>query len=66
MAEEKIVNATETKPVENKEMLVSTKENKNIHGFGIKSVLKALKNYNGELEWIYDNDEFKITILIPV
>ncbi len=61
-----VKNSCSTKPVENKEMLISTKENKNIHGFGIKSVLKALKNYNGELEWIYDNNEFKITILIPV
>lgn len=61
-----IKNSCSTKPIENNDNLVTTKSNKNIHGYGMKSVLKALKNYNGELEWIYNNDEFKIIILIPV
>lgn len=61
-----IINKCSTQPLENKGMLISTKENKNIHGYGMKSVLKALKKYNGEIEWIYNNNEFKIIILIPV
>lgn len=58
-------NSCSTKPIEEKNNLVTTKSNKNIHGYGMKSVLIALKNYNGELEWVFNNDEFKIIILIP-
>jgi hypothetical protein len=58
-------NSCSTKPIEDKNNLVTTKSNKNIHGYGMKSVIKALNNYNGELEWAYNNNEFKIIILIP-
>lgn len=61
-----IRNSCSTKPIEDNDNLVTTKSNKNIHGYGMKSVLKALSNYNGELEWLYDNNEFKIIILIPI
>ena len=60
-----VKNSCSEKPVEDKNNLVTTKSNKNIHGYGMKSVLKALNNYNGELEWAHDNNEFKIIILIP-
>ncbi len=58
-------NSCSTKPIEDKNNLITTKSDKNIHGYGMKSVLKALNNYNGELEWAYNNNEFKIIILIP-
>lgn len=58
-------NSCSTKPLEDKNNLVTTKSNKNIHGYGMKSVQKALDNYNGELEWAHSNNEFKIIILIP-
>ena len=58
-------NSCSTKPIEDKNNLVTTKSNKNIHGYGMKSIQKALDNYNGELEWAYNNNEFKIIILIP-
>lgn len=61
-----IKNSCSTKPIEDNYTLITTKQNKKIHGYGMRSVLKALKNYNGELEWIYNNNEFKIIILIPV
>ncbi len=61
-----IRNSCSTKPIEDNHTLVTTKQNKKIHGYGMKSILKSLKNYNGELEWIYNNNEFKIIILIPV
>lgn len=60
-----VKNSCSKKPVEDKNNLVTTKSNKNIHGYGMKSVIKALNNYNGELEWAYKNNEFKIIILIP-
>lgn len=61
-----IVNSCSTQPLESKGMLISTKENSTAHGYGMKSIIKALKNYGGEIEWIYSNNEFKIIILIPV
>lgn len=61
-----IINSCSTQPLENKRTLVSTKENQNEHGYGMKSVAKTLKNYNGELEWIYKDNEFKTIIIIPV
>lgn len=61
-----IRNSCSAKPIEDNDNLVTTKSNKKIHGYGMKSVLKALNNYSGELEWLYDNNEFKIIILIPI
>ncbi len=61
-----IINTCSSQPLEHKGALISTKENKSIHGYGMKSVIKALKKYNGEIDWIYNNNEFKIVIIIPV
>ncbi len=61
-----IKNSCSSKPMRNDDSLITTKPNKKIHGYGMKSVIQALKKYNGELEWIYNNNEFKIIILIPV
>ena len=35
---------------------VSHKANKGRHGFGIKSIKKVVKQYNGNLQMYYDND----------
>lgn len=59
-------NTCSTAPLVDNDTLISTKENKKIHGYGMKSVYKALKNYNGELEWNFEKKEFKIAILIPI
>lgn len=61
-----IKNSCSVKPMEDGKNLVTRKQNKNIHGYGMRSVNKALKNYEGELEWTYENNEFKTVILIPV
>ena len=46
--------------------LKTTKKNKHMHGLGIKSIQKAVKKYEGELEWEYDESEktFSITIIL--
>ena len=59
-------NSCSSEPVSDKDTLITTKENKKSHGYGMRSVAKALKNYNGEFEWMFENNEFKIVILIPV
>ncbi len=45
--------------------LRTTKKDKKVHGLGIKSVLKTLKKYDGDLEWEYnDNSKEFITTVI--
>lgn len=60
-----IRNSCSVKPTEKDSNLVTTKHNKKIHGYGLRSVKQALKNYDGELEWFYENNEFKMIVLIP-
>lgn len=46
--------------------LKTTKQNKNLHGVGLKSVRKTLKQYGGELEWEYspETKKFITTIIL--
>ncbi len=61
-----ISNSCSVKPKSVNETLLTTKKNKDIHGYGIKSVLKAIENYKGEMQWTHENNEFKIVILMPI
>ena len=58
-----VTNSCDTPPDKN---LNTTKKNKQMHGLGIKSIQKAVKKYDGELEWEYDENEkqFSITIIL--
>ncbi|MBQ5996148.1 MAG: GHKL domain-containing protein [Clostridia bacterium] len=58
-----VTNSCDTPPDKN---LKTTKKNKQMHGLGIKSIQKAVKKYEGELEWEYDESEktFSITIIL--
>ena len=58
-----VTNSCDTPPDKN---LKTTKKNKQMHGLGIKSIQKAVKKYDGELEWEYDENEkqFSITIIL--
>ena len=44
---------------------ITDKLNKSEHGIGIKSVEKAVKNYNGNMMIFCDNNLFKVKIMIP-
>jgi len=46
--------------------LVSTKSDKTVHGFGIKSVKSIVANYNGTVTIHAEDGWFKINILIPI
>lgn len=63
-----IINSCDTPPNTKNGELVTSKENKEIHGLGTKSIKKIVDKYDGELDWEYDADakEFKFTILIPI
>lgn len=46
--------------------LLTTKEDEFRHGFGLLNVEKAVEKYGGSMTYKYQNDEFVLTILIPI
>lgn len=48
------------------ELPVTTKKNKRLHGFGLKSVKKTIKKYNGDIAFDYDDKSkfFIVTVMI--
>lgn len=61
-----VTNSCDTKPVTQGNVLKSSKANKKQHGLGIKSIKSSLKNYSGDYNWEYDeqNNEFISTVMI--
>ena len=64
----KIENYTDKEPIVLDGMPKTQKENRDIHGMGIKSINNALKKYNSELTWTYDSDKkfFRAVVLIHI
>lgn len=60
-----VVNSCLAKPKSNGERLITTKSNSAYHGYGIKSIEKTVKKYNGLCGWNFDeaNKEFHFNIL---
>lgn len=63
----KLVNSCNTPPTVQNGILRTTKQNHDLHGFGIKSIKKTVNKYNGEMQWVYNTveNQFEITIIIP-
>jgi hypothetical protein len=61
-----ISNSCDFAPEQKGAQLVTTKEDKKLHGFGIKSVKKTLKKYQGDFNWDYDIERqlFITTVMI--
>lgn len=61
-------NSCDTPPKSKNKTLISTKSEQGLHGYGLKSVKRAVKKYGGDLEWEYDdkNKLFKISIIFPI
>lgn len=59
-----VSNSCDTEPKSLNNTLLTTKNDKNIHGIGIKSVIKALKKYNGDYDWRYDSLNKTFTSII--
>lgn len=61
-----ISNSCDVRPKTSGTHLVTSKENKSAHGFGLKSVRKTLRKYNGDYEWTYDANRcmFVVTAMI--
>ena len=51
-----IKNSCDNKPQTDGDKLKTTKTNKRFHGLGIKSIKTALKKYNGDYNWEYDEN----------
>lgn len=61
-----VENSCDLPPIVGEDGLRSTKEGGDLHGFGLKSVAKALKKYQGDFQWDYDKErrQFTVTVMI--
>ena len=53
-------------PIVGEEGLRSTKAGGENHGFGLKSVAKALKKYEGDFQWDYDPEKRRFTMTVMI
>lgn len=54
-------NSCDKKPVIKNNILISSKKDNTFHGYGIKSIKKIVKKYDGNYEWNYDPEEKEFT-----
>ena len=64
----KLNNSCDTTPILNNGKLITTKEKSSIHGYGIKSIKRIVKNYDGNISFEYDELEntFCVKIVLKV
>lgn len=62
-----ITNSCDTPPIVKNHKLISTKKDSILHGYGFKSICRAVKKYNGDIEWEYKSEtqEFVVSIIFP-
>lgn len=62
-----LTNSCDDEPQSEKGKLLTTKKDKNPHGYGTKSIRKTINKYQGEMQWSYDKNQqqFKLIILFP-
>lgn len=62
-----VSNSCDTDPLgKSSGLLATTKSNKRLHGYGLKSVTKTVKKYNGDIAFDYDPEakKFVVTVMI--
>ena len=61
-----ISNSCNARPEARESRLLTTKEDKRLHGFGLKSVKNTLEKYGGDYSWDYYEDRqlFVVTVMI--
>ena len=61
-----VTNSCDTSPKTSNNKLITTKNDKKLHGIGLKSVAKTLAKYNGDYDWEYDNENkvFTATVML--
>lgn len=58
-----IINSMKEKPIKKNDKIKSTKENH--EGLGLENIRKALEKYEGNLVIDFNDEEFKVNIVIP-
>lgn len=61
-----IINSCDIPPKTKENDLATTKKNSDIHGLGIKSIRKTLKQYGGDYQWEYNKDKQEFTLMISL
>ena len=61
-----VSNPVSVNPINEHGNLETTKENKNNHGLGIKSIQAIVKKYNGILNYEWNNGIFKLNIMLQI
>ena len=61
-----ISNSYDTPPNTVSGTLVTTKADREHHGYGLKSVKKVLKKYDGDFEWNYDETSHNFTVTVMI
>lgn len=61
-----IINSCDNPPKTKGNDLATTKKNSDIHGLGIKSIRKTLKQYGGDYQWEYDENKREFTLMISL
>lgn len=57
-------NSCIQKPIIKNHKLLSTKKDSGYHGIGTKNIEKVVKKYNGEIEWIYNEEQMTFQVII--
>lgn len=57
-------NSCDQKPHSIGKTLQTTKSNQALHGLGVKSIKKIVAKYNGEFDWLYNENELEFVIHI--
>ncbi len=63
----KIQNSCDSVPLTSNKKLLTNKKEKELHGFGVESMVRTIEQYDGMFDWNYDeiNKFFEVTIAIP-
>ena len=59
-----LVNSCSSAPKNDGKELKTTKKNKEIHGFGIKSIKRIAKEYDGSVDFIFDKSTMRFTFSV--
>ena len=61
-----VIQNSSLPPRESYGLLHTSKPDQSMHGFGLKSVAKCLKKYQGDLHWDYDEDNHLFTMTVMI
>ena len=62
----KLVNSCDTMPKTKGKQLITTKDEKDFHGYGMKSMYKTAEKYGGRLSWEYSAEDKAFTLAITL